>query len=237
MKRLYTLVSSEKTAEGYVILLDERVVKTKAGQPLCTPVEDIANEVVQEWVRQEKVINPDTMPFTQILNTKIDRVSTERARMSDTILKYLDTDLICYCADTPQGLVSMQDSLWAPWRLWAAEKFGHAPETTTGLIALSQPSGLHDHIGAYVQGINDDRFTILQIAVPLTGSLILGLAFLEGVARAQDVFAACFVEEKFKDTLYDAEKYGADPHTESQQDAVLRDLQACETYLKAITVL
>ena len=233
MKRFYKLVSSKKVPEGYAIFLDDKAIKTKSGKQLFAPTEEIANKIVQEWAEQKDVINPEIMPFTQILNTKIDRVSKERCSMNETVLKYIDTDLLCYCVSEPEELVQLQEEKWLKWRMWAEEEFSCKIEVTTGLAALSQPKKLHKQLKTYVEALNDDDFTVLQIIVSLSGSLILGLSVLKEAAGVQDVFEACFLEERFKETLYDTEKYGLDPHMEIQQQAVLRDLQACTAYLHA----
>lgn len=231
MKKFYKLVSTSPQDGGYHILLDGRSVKTKSGSPLLAPNERVANAIVKEWMAQGDEIIPDTMPLTQILNTQMDRVRSERSVMMQSIQKYLDTDLICYIADVPAELVNRQERLWSPWREWFYQKFGVALETTSGLAALKQPVEAHESVGQYIKSLNDDNFTVLQLVTALSGSVILALAFVEGSAKAQDVYDASFVEEQFKDDLYDSEKYGSDPMIEKKQKAMLSDLHACEIYL------
>lgn len=231
MKRFYNLVSTEKAEEGYHILLDGRPVKRKSGGTLACLNEHIANRVRREWSEQKEDVIPDSMPFTQIENTRLDRVVNEREAMSINVLKFLDTDLLCYMTDMPKDLALRQDASWGPWRKWFDEKFDVSLQTTTGLAALTQDPKAHLAAKKYVQDLDDPRFTILQIVVPACGSLILGLAFLDGAANAQDVFDAIFVEENYKAELYDAEKYGADPLTQKKQNATQNDLQAAFEYL------
>lgn len=234
MKRFYTLVSSEAKPEGYAILLDGRPVKTKSGALLIAQNQQIADETVIEWANQKEVIDPETMPFTQIINTRIDQVAAKRPAMSATVLNYLDTDLVCYIADGPEELVTLQELKWKKWRDWIETEFGHALKTTNGLAALSQASELHDAVKSYVEQLSDDRFTLLQIVVPLSGSLILGLALLARQASSQEVFDACFVEEHYKDGLYMVDKYGRDPHIEKKQQATFKDFESCERFDKAL---
>ena len=234
MKRFYKLVSTEKLADGYHILLDGRAVKTKSGAHLCAPTEEIALLIMHEWSAQIDNILPDTMPFTQILNTKIDRVSRERTAMSAYVLKYIDTDLICYFADEPQGMVEQQKDKWQVWIDWFEGEFGYTLQTTTGLAALTQEKGAHDAIAKYVAALNDDHFTILQLVTSVSGSLILGLAMVKGAANAQQIFDACFVEENFREAMYDAEKYGSDPALEKEQKSKMQDLKAAYDYITNI---
>lgn len=232
MKKFYALVSHKHEEAGYSILLDGRPVKTAAKNVLLAPNEDIANAVVAEWAGQEEEILPDTMPLTQILNTKIDRITGARANLTPELLKFFNTDLLCYPAPGPEKLVVHQNALWSPWRDWFAGKFGKSLETTTGLGALTHPPELHDKIKDEVEAMNDDRFTIFQIATPLAGSIVLGLAFTQGAASADDLMKAAFTEEDFKSELYNEEQYGPDPLTEKKRVASRRDLEAAEFYLK-----
>ncbi len=236
MKRFYKVVSHEPSGRGYRILLDGRAVKTKSGNDLVVFFKDIADQIVVEWEKQGDVIVPDTMPLTQIVNTKIDHVLKNRENMSSMLLKYLDTDLLCYQVSSPRELVELQDRKWGQWVSWFNSKFGSALKTTTGLAAISQSSEVHDAVRKYVEGLSDDEFTILQIIVPLSGSLILGTAMVSGNACSQDLLEACFVEEDYKNTLYDSETCGTDPYIEFKKKATATDLQACEKYLKSLKI-
>lgn len=232
MKRFYSNVSVEETQQGYGIVLDGRPVKTKNKTSLVTSHDVIAEHVAQEWRDQVDEIIPDTMPLTQILNTKIDRITTERAVIHATIVKYLDTDLVCYFADVPEDLVTQQRTYWQPWITWSEEKFSAPLKVTSDLVALSQDANVHDGADRFIAGLNDDEFTVLQLTTSLSGSLILGMAFTDGAASAEDVFQASFVEEHYKNILYDSEKYGVDPMLEKKQKQMRIDLYACELYLK-----
>ncbi len=231
MKRFYKLVSTEKAVGGFHILLDGKPVKTKSGAFLCAVNEGIATRLMQEWAQQTDDILPDSMPFTQILNTKIDRVSNEREAMSGYVLKYIDTDLICYFADEPQELLSQQKDKWNLWLDWFEKEFGVPLQTTTGLAALSQDKAAHKVVTDYVATLDDEHFTILQFITSISGSVILGLAMVKGAAKAGQVFDACFVEESFRDSMYDVEKYGSDPALEKEQKSKIRDFNAAYDYV------
>jgi chaperone required for assembly of F1-ATPase len=235
MKRFYKLVSYEKKPEGYTILLDGRVVKTKSGALLLAQNEQVASQIAQEWAQQGEQIDPDSMPFTQILNTRIDQVGKKRKAMSAAVLKYLNTDLICYPAEDPKALYELQEQHWVKQREWIEQRFGTPMKVTTGLKALQQPPELHNALKAHVDAMSDDIFTLFQVVAPLCGSLVLGLALIEGQCSADEIFKACFVEEHYKDEIYMVNEYGRDPLSEHKQQACLRDLKACETYRSYLT--
>lgn len=235
VKKFYTLVSHVPSDEGYLILLDNRPVNTPLKRKILAPNTALAEALVQEWAGQEGTINPDTMPLTQILNTKIDRVADGRAAMTDLIIKYLDTDLLCYRTDHPPELAMAQAGAWDCWLDWFTQFFSVPPlETTTLLNALSQSAATREKTLAYVQDLDADRFTVLQLVTALCGSLVLGLAFLNQAADATQVFDAAHVEEQFKARIYDEDRYGPDPAQAQKDQAVIRDLQAAETFLNLL---
>lgn len=234
MKRFYTTVSVADHNDGYCIMLDGRSVKTKSGDVLSTSVIGIADHVAEEWRAQGENIIPYTMPFTQILNTKIDRVLSHRAEMSAVLLKYLDTDMTCYPCAEPEELYDLQEKHWRPWRVWCGDTFGGVLLTTSGLSAVVQPKVLHDNIASYVHALSDDHFTLLQIIAGACGSLILALAFIDGRATVYDLYDASFVEENYKDTLYDSDKYGDDPLIHKKKKETKADLDSAFTYLNLL---
>jgi chaperone required for assembly of F1-ATPase len=232
MKRFYTLVSTRKTEGGYEIHLDGRPVKTPLKNLLRVPNEDLASLLVREWAAQEGSIIPDTMPITQIVSTRIDRVPNERAAMSAALFKYMDTDLLCYRTDDPPELGEMQAQSWDRWLTWFADRFGSALETTFTIRALKHPEEAHKAVQDYVKNLDDNRFTVFQLVTPLSGSIILALAFVEGAITPEELFDATHVEEYHKAQIYDEEKYGPDPMQEKKDIALRRDLEAAHTFLQ-----
>ncbi|MGN7437790.1 MAG: ATP12 family protein [Alcanivorax sp.] len=234
MKRFYTLVSHERTQDGYEIHLDGKTIKTQTGAVLSAPTAAVADLAVKEWAQQKDQIIPDTMPITQILNTKIDQVAIKREAMYKEVIRYLNTDFLCYQTAEPKALAMAQEDVWGRWISWADTFYEVSLLKTSGLAVLQQPEEYHQKIKSFIDTIGDDEFTLLQILVPLTGSVILSMALLNKAASSEEVLQACFLEEDFKNDLYDAEKYGVDPHIEARKKNALRDLIACEQYLGAL---
>lgn len=231
MKRFYKMVSVEQKNGEYQILLDGRAIKTKSGKALSCFNQNIANKVMREWAEQKETIIPDNMPFTQIENTRLDHVAIKRAEMTRNVLRYFDTDLICYLAENPEELVLEQNKIWSPWRAWFSKKFGYELLTTNGLSALSQDKKAHQSIEDYIANLDEIHFTILQMITSISGSVILGLAFMEKALKPSVLMEVIYIEENFKDKLYDAEKYGHDPLIERKKNATMLDINAAYQYL------
>lgn len=235
MKRFYKTVATQKTDNGFLVVLDARPVKTAMRADLCAPNENLANALMREWAEQDGDIIPDTMPLTQILSTKIDRVSNEREAMQSYMFKYLDTDLLCYRTDgPPPELGETQNKTWDPYLEWFAKHFGVTLQTTTALKALSQDPKAHEIVQKTITELDDDRFTAFQLITSLCGSLVLGLAALNKQINADEIFGAMRVEENFKAEIYNEEFYGADPAQESKDKSIKEDLHAAIHYLELL---
>ncbi len=231
MNRFYKMVTTRQGDNGYEILLDGRPVKTPSKSTLATNSSRIADALVLEWAAQEDKIIPDTMPLTQILTTKIDRICVERDAITQTLMKYLNTDLICYRTDFPPELHARQQQAWDPALLWFEKEFGVKLQTTTTLQALTQEKGAHEKVLAHIHAMDADRFTIMQLVSSISGSLILGLMFTSQLISADELFKTIRVEENYHAEIYNEEKYGPDPIEEKKAIAIKKDLIAAEKYL------
>ncbi|HEY8191014.1 MAG TPA: ATP12 family protein [Alphaproteobacteria bacterium] len=234
MKKFYKVVTAAPVFGGYEIHLDGRPVKTPGAAPLVAPTQKLADVIVREWAGQDKDIVPESMPLTQILITAQDRVPRERAVMEKTVLAFLDTDLLCYRAVLPAAVAERQSREWDPWLDWFEKKYGVPLQTTESLLAVKQPDEAHAVVAAAVRVLDHMAFTVLQLAASLSGSLVLGLAFVTGAATPEQVFAAAHVEESFKGEIYDEAKYGVAPNDEKRRAGMLRDLEAARAFLSLL---
>ncbi len=233
MKRVYKVASHTKTEDGFVIQLDGKTVKTPTGQPLAAPNRAIADTIVTEWSAQGDEIIPDNMPMMQMLTTAIDR-QRERDAVTKVLLGYLDTDLLCYRVKEPAELAKRQKEVWDRWLAWFDEHFESPLEVTFGLQALKQDADTHKQIWNYLEALDEYYFTVLQIVTSLSGSIVLGLAFLEHEAGPEDVFNAAELEEIYHAEIAGEDVHGADPVQEKRQKVMKRELASAKTFLELL---
>src|SRR5262249_46159478 len=127
MKRFYkdvAVVSSPASGTAHGITLDGKPVKTPGQSLLSVPSHALAEAVAGEWRGQGETVSPETMPLTKLVNTAIDRVPANRQAIVEQIVGYGRTDLLCYRADSPAGLVVRQNAAWNPWLVWLADAHG-----------------------------------------------------------------------------------------------------------------
>lgn len=232
MKKFYKLVSAKKADEGYAIQLDGKSVITPSGQKLVSPSKTLAEAIAKEWADQGDEIKPDAMPLTALLNTTIDR-ARERDSITKKLVKYLDTDLLCYRAQDA-ALIALEKEQWDPWLTWFDEHFEVSLDITSGLDALTQDEEAHKRVWNYIEGLDEYYFGVLQVVTALSGSIVMGLAFIEGAASPEQVFDVYWLEETHHARIANEAEHGEDPIIAKKQAAMRVDLEAARRFLDAI---
>ncbi|HSF96760.1 MAG TPA: ATP12 family protein, partial [Thermohalobaculum sp.] len=140
MKRFWTAVTVVPEGDGFGVRLDGRPLRTPAKAPCLMPCRALAEAVAEEWAAQGEDVRPSTMPLTRAANTAIDRVAREFDAVADAVAAYGGSDLICYRAPHPQGLVARQAEAWDPLVDWAAEALGARLLLADGVMHVAQPA-------------------------------------------------------------------------------------------------
>ena len=141
MKRFWSEARIEEAEGGWQVQLDARPIKTPAKAPLVVPTAAFAQAIAAEWDAQDDVIDPNTMPVTRSANAAIDKVRIQHAEVADMLAAYVDSDLLCYRADTPEGLVARQSAQWDPMLDWAEEALDARLEVRVGVMHAPQDPG------------------------------------------------------------------------------------------------
>jgi len=220
MKRFHKQAGAAVVESGFAVQLDGRGIKTPAGRKLEVPSEKLALAIAAEWDAQVDEIKPHTMPLTQLASTALDRVGPERAAITEQLLAYAGTDLLCYRAESPSDLVQMQTTAWQPLLDWAATHLDAVLVTTTALIAVEQPAVALSALAAKLDSYDVWRLTVAQAACAASGSLILALALVEGRLDGEACFTASNVDEAHQIALWGDDSEAADRREKLRRDVL-----------------
>lgn len=231
MKRFWTAVQRIEQDGGLAILLDGRPVRTPARRPLLLPGAALGDAVAAEWAAVEGEVRPGTLPLTGIANAAIDIVAPDVPAFAAMIARYAETDLTCYRADGPQPLVARQVAAWEPPLKAVEAHHGLLFRRTVGVTPVSQPETTLARVQAILEALGPWRLAALQPIVAITGSLVLGLALLQGALRADTCFDAGHLDEDWQ-----AEHWGVDEEAAAQQAARRIDFMAAAEFLRLLTI-
>lgn len=214
-KRFWQNASVEPCAGGFTVRLDARPVRTPAKAALVVPSLTMASAIAAEWQAQQGTIKPETMPVTRSANAALDKIAPQFAEVAELIAAYGASDLLCYRATGPAGLVARQAAAWDPMLAWAAEALAAPLAVTAGVTPITQPAASLARLTAKVHACTPVELAALHDLVMISGSLVLGLAVTHGHADARTIWQLSRIDEDWQ-----IEQWGQDH--EAGESAALR---------------
>jgi chaperone required for assembly of F1-ATPase len=193
-RRFYEAVAVRDDPTGFAIELDGRPIRTPARRMLAAPRRTLAEALAAEWRAQTAFINPAEMPMTRLANTIIDGVAAAQDEVAGEIVKYLGSDLVCYRAATPEGLVARQSRHWDPILAWANAALGAEFATVQGITHVRQPDNAIARASAAIPH-DAWRLGAVHVVTTLTGSALIALALASGAIALDAAWAAAHVDE------------------------------------------
>src|SRR6266516_3319142 len=138
-RRFYQRGEVDEADGQFRVVLDGRPVKTPARRLLAAPTRALAAALAAEWEAQRDVVDPAKMPLMRLVNSIIDGVADAPVAVVADAEKYLASDLVCYRAEAPEGLVARQAGAWDPILAWAHETLGARFVLAQGMVFAAQP--------------------------------------------------------------------------------------------------
>ena len=225
-KRFYARAEARETVTGFGVGLDGRALKTPEGRELSLPTEALARTIAGEWQAQGEKILPGTMPLTALIFTALDRTGPGRGEVRAHLLKFAETDLLCYRAQEPADLAEHQHAAWQPLLDWAAETYGARLAVTEGVLPVDQPEESIRAFSAALDVLDNLTLTALASVTQAAGSLVVGLALTSGRIGADEAARVAHLDETWQ-----AERWGEDAEAIAHRRARSNDIEAAGRFL------
>jgi chaperone required for assembly of F1-ATPase len=204
-------------------------VRTPAGGGRAVPNKSLARAIAGEWQAQREEIDPQTMPLTQLASTAIDRVVPDPLPVARELACFVETDLLCYRAESPRALAEEQDARWQPLLDWFSDTYGVGLSVTLGVMPVAQSEAARNRTRVILESCDPWRLTGIGLAVPALGSVVTGLALADGQIDAEEALSVSLLDEAFQ-----ADRWGEDTDARRRRDALRRDIQAAAEFLSLL---
>ncbi|NNE87029.1 MAG: ATPase [Silicimonas sp.] len=212
-KRFWTSVQVEAAEGGFTVTLDGRNVRTPGKALLTVPTMEMAQHIASEWEAQTERVDPRTMPWTRSANSAIDKLSVQRREVEDHLIGYAGTDLLCYRADGPLGLVDQQAAGWDPILGFVENAFHVRLKTTSGVMPVAQTDESLSALRNVMTPMSDFAITGFHDIVTLSGSYILAVAVALDEVDTQAAWALSRIDEEWQN-----EQWGRDEEADAQAE-------------------
>ncbi|BGP53981.1 hypothetical protein JCM8202_002979 [Rhodotorula sphaerocarpa] len=199
MRRFWKTVGVESRPQGqYAVMLDQRTLKTPGGVPLTIPKErlPVALCIADEWENQTAVLKPHTLPMTSIAARALDGLKDETMRKDVVtyLLRYLDTDTVCFHETFPDRLVALQDAHWKPLIEWVEKTYDVKIELYESILNNRQPDTTVLKLGSVVSDFDAFKLAAFERAVLASKSYLIALGLVEGFFSVDEAAKAAHVE-------------------------------------------
>lgn len=202
MKRFWKQVSIVEADNGWRVLLDGRAIKTVGGRAQVLPTEGLAHAVAEEWAAQGEEVDPRLFAFRDLADFALDVIGPDRAVQIADILRYAETDTLCYRADPGEALTERQDQVWEPLLTAAERRYDVHFERVAGVLHRPQPELTLQRLRAVLEAEDDFALAAAKTLASLAASLTIALAALDGESDHHRLWDAANLEEDWQAELW-----------------------------------
>jgi chaperone required for assembly of F1-ATPase len=229
MKRFYREATVERGLDGWHVTLDGRQVNTQGGHVLVLPNEATARLLAAEWNAQGPEIDPRGFPMRDLADYALDVVANDKAAAVTALLRYGETDTLCYRADPDEPLWKRQQEIWEPLVTVCEAREGLRLQRVSGVIHRPQDAAALARLQARIEAMDYMTLAALTTLASLAASLVIGLAALEPGADGEALWNAANLEEDWQ-----AELWGRDAEAEERRDKRKGDFLAAMAFAAAV---
>ncbi|MBR0656453.1 ATP12 family chaperone protein [Plastoroseomonas arctica] len=209
MKRFWDIAESAPQGDGlHAVLLDGRPMRLPGEAAFAVPGRALADAVAAEWQAaggaRDGEFTAEDIPLTRLAATGVARIAPDPAPTIAGLAGYAETDLLCYRA-TISRLAERQTAAWQPLLDWAERAFGARLVVTEGVMPVPQPAASLKALRQALGGLSPLALAALGLAVPVLGSLVLGLALAHGRLDAETAFTLSVLDELDQEAVWGAD--------------------------------
>jgi len=172
--------------------------------------------IAVEWDSQDAMLKHHALPVTSLASRAIDGLASAKTRteVEANLIRYFETDTICFHESHPPALVELQKERWDPVLEWARGTYNIEIRTTEDLT-LHQPEATTTALKEVLSSMDVWELTAMERTTYTTKSFLIGLALVKGHLSAEAASVAARVE-----VLSQIRRWGEveDSHDVDQQD-------------------
>ena len=229
MKRFYQKAEAGPVDGGWQVALDGRAVKTQGGRAQIVASRDLAQALAADWARQGDRIDPASFYLRDLVDHAIDHVAQEPGRTADTVLRYADTDTLCYRADPEDALFKRQHELWEPLVAGVEAREGVKLERVSGIVHRAPSDATRASLRARLLALDPFELAGVETMAALAASLCIALAAREDDADADALWDAAELEEGWQ-----ADLWGKDEEAEARRAKRREDFKAAFDFTRLV---
>jgi chaperone required for assembly of F1-ATPase len=208
-------------AGGFAVLLDGRALRGPKGERVIVPTQALAQMIAEEWAGQGDHLELAAMQVTRLANTAIESIPHAREATAQAVADYAGSDLVCYYATEPEGLVAKQLEAWTPLLARAEAEAGLRFIRASGIIHQPQPRETLEAVRSLALSLDHFALTGLAFGAPLFGSAVLALSLHRGWITGEEAFSLSRIDEAWQESQWGVDAEAAERAAGLQVEAIM----------------
>lgn len=218
MKRFWKEVAVEQAEGGWRITLDGRPLRTQGGAPQIVATGALAEMLASEWSGQGDEVDLASFPARDMADYAIDMVAPDPSASIAKVLRYGETDTLCYRVDPDEPLHRRQWEVWEPIVAAFEAREGVRIERVSGIVHRRQPPETLGALNERLEALDPFTLAALELLTSLSASLCVGLSALDPEADADALWAAAELEETWQVELWGSDSLAQDRRERRRAD-------------------
>ncbi|CAB3376680.1 Hypothetical predicted protein [Cloeon dipterum] len=220
-KRFYRKTSVLDAGGGlWEVTLDQKRVRTPAGQVLRVDNESLALALCHEWDSQKDTINLSAMHLHGLVTTALDNPNKlTKMDLANSIIQYIETDTVLFHSEEPEDLKTLQAERWNPVLAWFNDVMNTSLRYTTSIEPPEVSVSDKQAVQRYLLSHSFLALHGLSYATDVLKSIVLGAAVARRHLTVPEAVLLSRLEEDFQCDHWGRVEWS---HDISQEDAQAR---------------
>jgi len=227
LKLTFKIINSSEN--NYCIHINNKMAKTPNGNGVELPTLKLAKIILKDYQAKKSKMPANIVSPIRLTNTAIDKLAINNDAYIEQLCLYLNSDVVCYFACSPNDLVKKQNKYWLPMIRFMQDVYNINILHTSEISAKSQPKDSLTKLKKILKNKNYFELSAIGVLVQLTNSIIISLALVNDKITAKDAYEISNLEE-----LYQSSFWGKDEEAFTRLKAISLDIKNVKKYFDAI---
>ena len=216
-----------KCSDGvFNLFINNKEIKTPEKVSFNFKEKNFPNLILKE-IKKFKLNNLNQSIYYNIFSTAKDKILVDKQKYIEEVMKYLDTDLICYWENKPEDLYTLQIDNWSK-QLKKLKKEKLKFDYTINILPIKQTHNSKVLLKNKLNKLDDIILACLLILTKTTSSLLLSYLFITNRIKPIDLYKNTYLHE-----IWQSKKWGI---VEEENEKRERDLLTFKKIYKLIKI-
>ena len=164
--------------------------------------DNIFPNLILKEIKKFKLKNLNQSIYYNIFSIAKDKILVDRKKYIEEVMKYINTDLICYWENKPEDLYTLQTDNWSK-QLKKLEKEKLIFDYTINILPIKQRHTSIQLLKNKLNKLDNIILACLLIVTKTTSSLLLSYLFITNRINPKDLFTNTYLHE-----IWQSKKWG-----------------------------